>query len=175
MADFKQIGIDLDVNRAIESNRRSFAETENDILRRLLLRDAEATPLPSIGPDIESQVTRARGRWTVVRGANRRAAQNLKEAYRTALLVLHEEFPDFLEKFADEQARSRRFIAKSPADLYLRSPALARSHAKPLADGWFFDTNLSTDQVSRRVRIAARLCGLRYGKDLMLLNNMEQI
>ncbi len=178
MVSLKQIGIDVDVNGVIESNRQSFTETENDILRRLLMpaadesrRSRPAVPLA----DLDSGAVRARGRWAIVRGTNRRPASNLKEAYRLFLLQLHEEFPDFLERFADEQARSRRFVARSPTDLYLKSPALARHHAKPLADGWFFDTNLSTDQVARRVRVAARICGLRYGTDLMLLNNMEQI
>ena len=176
MPRLKQIGIDVDLNGVIESNRRSFSETENDILRRLLL-GAKALSAPAVpnGSETETSAVRARGRWTVVRGQNRVAAANLKEAYRQALLLLHEEFPDFLERFSEEEARARRFVAKSPVDVYLKSPALARHHAKPLADGWFFDTNLSTDQVARRVRIAARICGLHYGSDFALLNNLEQI
>ena len=178
MPRLKQIGIDVEVNGVIESHRRSFSESENEILRRLLLPIASGsspTPVDPVGADIESQAVRARGRWTVVRGQNRMPAANLKEAYRTALLLLHEEFPDFLDRFSEEEARARRFVAKSPVDLYLKSPALARDHAKPLTEGWFFDTNLSTDQVARRVRIAARICGLRYGKEFALLNNLEQI
>jgi hypothetical protein len=178
MSGLKQIGIDVDVNRVIEGHRRAFSESPNDILRRLLVRnlaDRPTTTPPRASTAPESETVRRRGRWTVDRGSTRIAAGNLKEAYRSALLLLNEEFPDFLERFAEEQARSRRYVAKSPTELYLASPRLARHHAKPLVDGWFFDTNLSTDQVARRVRIAARICGIRYGADFRLLNNLEQI
>ncbi len=178
MPRFKKVGIDVDVNGIIESHRRSFSESENDILRRLLLpMENGKTPgrADPAGPDLEERAVRARGRWTVLRGDRRIPAANLKEAYRAALLLLHEEFPEFLKRFGEEEARARRFVARSAVDLYLKSPALARHHAKPLVDGWFFDTNLSTDQVSRRVRIAARICGLRYGTEFALFNNLEQI
>lgn len=178
MPRLKQIGIDLEVNRVIEGHRRSFSESPNDILRRLLPLDVADRPAgtpPRASAAPESETVRRRGRWTVERGSKRIAAGNLKEAYRSALLLLNEEFPGFLSRFAEEQARSRRFVAKSPSELYLASPRLARHHAKPLVDGWFFDTNLSTDQVARRVRIAARICGVHYGPDFRLLNNLEQI
>jgi len=178
MPRLKQIGIDVEVNRVIEGHRRSFSETPNEILRRLLpsdLPDRSPQARPVSSAAIESESLRRRGRWSVERGSKRIAAGNLKDAYRSALLLLNEEFPDFLGRFAEQQARSRRFVAKSPSDLYLASPRLARHHAKPLVDGWFFDTNLSTDQVARRVRIAARICGIRYGADVRLLNNLEQI
>lgn len=178
MSGLKQIGIDIDVNGVIEGHRRAFSESPNDILRRLLVRDAAdrpaTAPMRASSPP-ESDTVRRRGRWTVERGSKRIAAGNLKEAYRSALLLLNEEFPDFLNRFAEEQARSRRFVAKSPSELYLASPQLARHHAKPLVDEWFFDTNLSTDQVARRIRIAARICGVHYGPDFRLLNNLEQI
>jgi hypothetical protein len=100
---------------------------------------------------------------------------NLKSAYRTLLLLLHERHPNFLQAYSEERARARRFVARAPRDLYLNSPELAKHHAKPLTAGWYFDTNLSTDQVARRARIATRLCGLSYGKDVRILNNLEEI
>lgn len=175
MARLKQIGIDVEVSAVIEKHRRTFSESENEILRRLLVDVREAVRPEASSREIDNHAIRGRGMWTVVRGKNREAAPNLKEAYRRTLLLLHEEFSDFLQRFSQEEARARRFVAKSPTDLYLKSPALARHHAKALADGWFFDTNLSTDQVARRVRIAAGICGLHYGTDLALLNNLQQI
>ncbi|HWH22520.1 MAG TPA: hypothetical protein VNT25_04405 [Allosphingosinicella sp.] len=177
MERMKQIGIDIEVNATIERHRRTFSESENDILRRLLLDDNKTAPARA--PDLSCMRgqpgERSTGRWTVDLEGQRVPAANLKGAYRTLLLLLAERYPQFLEKFSQERARSRRFVARSPQQLYLASPGLAKDHAKPLTDGWFFDTNLSTDQVARRVRIAARLCGLQYGKDLRLLNNLEQI
>lgn len=188
MSDLKRIGIDVDVSGVIENGRRSFSESENDILRRLLLpraspavRSGAERPAPKamaeLPPDLPAPApaTRSTGNWAVDLSGRRIAAPNLKTAYRTLLVLLSEADPHFLEKFSKEQARSRRFVARSPGELYLASPRLAAKHAAPLGDGWYFDTNLSTDQVSRRARIAARLCGLRYGTDVYLLNNLQQI
>ena len=118
---------------------------------------------------------RIRGLWTVELLGQRKSAANLKEAYRVLLLWLHAEHPTFLEAFAQARGRSRRFIARVPAQLYLKSPHLAKDHAQPLADGWFFDANLSTAQVGVRARIAARLCGLRYGSEVRILDNLREI
>src|SRR3954469_22204816 len=170
----KTIEIDLDVNAAIETRRRSFSEAPNDILRRILVEEEEeaapdrsAAPRPK-GAEVEAKRPgeRITGRWTVVFLGMREAAPNLKGAYRNLLLLLHGHDERFLAKFAGQQARARRFVARKPEDLYLNSPDLAKHHAKPLTDGWFFDTNLSTNQVARRARVAARVAGLRYGKDL---------
>jgi hypothetical protein len=206
MSEMKRIGIDLEVNAAIQASRRSFSESENDILRRLLLNGAakEAPRRGSAPEGLEAEPgerstgrwtmeaepgerstgrwtmeaepgERSTGRWTVEVQGERVAAANLKGAYRTLLLILAQREPDFLQRYAEESSRSRRFIARAPRDLYLATPELAKDHAKPLTDGWYFDTNLSTDQVARRIRIAARVCGLRYGSDVRLLNNLEQI
>jgi hypothetical protein len=175
---FKQIEIDVEVNRAIEQARLSFAESENEILRRLLLKSrvaktaiharAPAPPSPQ-GPP------RARGLWTVELSGARESAANLRDAYGLLLRRLAERFPDFLERFSHEKARSRRFVARNGLHLYGTAPHLAGKHAKPLVDGWFFDTNLSTVQVAQRVRIAARLCGLPYGKDVRILDDLREI
>ena len=42
MADFRTIEIDLDVHKLIEAERRNFAESDNDALRRLLRIDVSA-------------------------------------------------------------------------------------------------------------------------------------
>jgi negative regulator of replication initiation len=179
MSDMKMIEIDLDVNAAIEGERRSFRESANDILRRRLLGDREgARPPAQSAVDLESVEEpgeRVTGRWMVELGGKRVSTSNLKSAYRTLLLLLEERHPDFLQAFSEERARARRFVARAPRDLYLNSPDLAKHHAKPLAAGWYFDTNLSTDQVARRARIAARLCGLKYGRDVRILNGLEEI
>jgi hypothetical protein len=179
MAEMKIIEIDLDVNAAIERDRLSFKETANEILRRRLLGGRESGPPRETSAvdleSIEEPGERSTGRWTVELGGKRVSTSNLKTAYRTLLLLLHERHPDFLQAFSEERARARRFVARAPRDLYLNSPDLAKHHAKPLTAGWYFDTNLSTDQVARRARIAARLCGLRYGRDARILNGLEEI
>jgi len=92
-----------------------------------------------------------------------------------SLIKLSEHVPDFLQRFSLETGRSRRYVARSPAELYMKSPHLAADHAHPLVDGWYFDSNLSREQIKRRVRVAARLAGMNYGSDIKILENLALI
>jgi hypothetical protein len=178
MARLKQIGIDVDVHRAIEQARQSFAESENDILRRVLLGERQARPQQTIRRNSDparDTVARSRGLWSVEVRGERLSAANMKDAYRQLLLKLDELSPNFIERFAVERARSRKFVARKPSDLYDSSPHLAKDHAQPLKDGWYFDTNLSTEQVAARAKVAARIAGLSYGRDVKLLENLRVI
>jgi negative regulator of replication initiation len=173
-----QVGIDEEVRRLIERHRLSLTESENDILRRVLPRVPPAPPLPGALAAAASpppRGTRRRGQWTVEVQGERIAVANLKAAYRALLEILHSRHPDFLAAFAEEKGRRRLFVARTPAQLYPASPHLAKRHAAPLASGWYFDTNVSTTQVARRARVAARLCGLRYGADVRILENLREI
>jgi negative regulator of replication initiation len=176
----RMIEIDVDVHRVIERGRQAFGESENDILRRLLLpaRSRRAGPqseAPPGAPRGASGAPRSRGLWSVEMAGRRIPAANLKHAYRILLRELAVAHPHFLEAFAGETGRARRFVARTPAALYGRSPHLARKHAVPLADGWYFDSNLSAQQVASRARIAARLCGLHYGSDVRIFDNFREI
>lgn len=177
MGRLKQVGIDLEVNRMVEQHRRSFSESTNDILARILpLVPILAPSRPvRVGTASSAPGTRTRGQWTVAIEGRRISAGNLKVAYRTLLIALSERFPDFLARFAEEKGRSRRFVARTPGGLYGASPHLAKDHAEALVDGWYFDTNLSSAQVAARARVAARLCGLRYGADVQILENLPEI
>lgn len=177
MARLKQVGIDVDVNRAIENARLTLSESQNEILRRLLLGEKKRHPPPpqQSSDSSSDQPVRSRGLWSVEIKGEKLSAANMKGAYRTLLLRLDELSPEFLNRFAGERSRSRRFVARNPSSLYDSSPHLARQHGQPLKDGWYFDTNLSTEQVKKRVRIAARVAGLTYGRDVRLLDNFREV
>jgi len=172
----RRIEIDLDVHRAIEAARRGLGESENEILRRLLLpaRSARRRPRGDRAGAPAAASPRSRGLWSVEICGRRIAAANLKDAYRVLLRELDAAHPDFLAAFAEERTFGRRFVARGPAALYGRSPHLAR-HAQALGGGWWFDSNLSAGQVARRARIAARLCGLHYGSEVRILDNLREI
>lgn len=185
MGRLKQIEIDVDINRLIEEGRRSFDESENDILRRILLADRAAQqreaaappPPPPFPPAVAEQdePRRVRGNWAVEYQGEMLPAANLKDAYRTLLLRLADDFPNFLDEFASFGSRSRRFVARTPHELYANSPHLTTTHARILGHGWFYDTNLSADQISQRARVAARICGLNYGSDIKVMSNLVEI
>lgn len=176
MAKFKQIGIDVEVSRAIEANRLSFSETENDILRRMMTgARPQRLPSPKFNPPILLQGKRNRGAWSVVVNGEKSAAASLTSAYQTMLLSLAGQDSGFLEKFSARRARTRLFVARRPEALYGNSPHLAIDFAKPLTDGWYFDTNLSLQQIAQRARAAAEVSGLRYGVDLYIAKEGEAI
>jgi hypothetical protein len=172
----RTIEIEIDVHRAIERARIALGESENDILRRLLRPKRIRAVLPDVpgGSARPSGPSRGRGLWSVEIGGRRRPAANAKQAYRILLHELAAAYPHFLEAFAEEQGRSRRFVARTPAALYGKAAHLAR-YAEPLVAGWYFDSNLSAARVARLARIAARLCGLHYGSDVRILDNLREI
>jgi hypothetical protein len=171
----KRIEVDGDVHRAIERQRRGASESESDILRRVLALAPPASRPAVVDPPLDPPGTRRRGLWTVEIEGEKIPAANLKSAYRILLQALSERCPDFLDEFAEEKGRSRRYVARSPALLYPASPHLAKRHAEALAPGWYFDSNLSAARVSRLARIAARICGLRYGRGVRILDNLREI
>ena len=177
MGQLKQIEIDLDVHRLIEEARRSFDESPNEILRRLLSGHApKPVSLSAPAPLAEQhEPRRIRGNWSVEYQGETIPAANLKDAYRLLLLRLSEGFPNFLEEFSTYGSRSRRFVARTPHELYANSPHLTTHHARILTDEWFYDTNLSSDQISQRARIAARICGLAYGSETKIMSNLIEI
>lgn len=173
MEKFRQIGIDVDINRVIEASRLSFAETENDILRRLLLQ-AEQTCLPGTPAMPLVSVTeldppqfgsRNTGFWQAGLKGNVLAATSLKDAYCKFVLLAHRQDKLFFRRFAKLQARTRKYVAEDPRALYLKSPHLAKDHAVELTPGWFIDCNLSESQIGQRARAASRELGIQYGKE----------
>src|SRR3954467_12375080 len=172
----RQIEIDIEVHRAIERGRRARGEREKEILRRLLLPapGRGARPAPARMTGAANAEPRRRGLWSVEIGGRHIPAANLKDAYRALLGELQAAHPDFLDTFGRERTFGRNFVARAPAELYGRSPHLVR-HAQPLGGGWYFDSNLSAAQVAKRARIAARLCGLFYGSDVRILDNLREI
>ena len=168
MPKTKQISIDVDVHRIIESNRNSFAESDNDILRRMLLnptKEAQRKPPPQT---TASRDSRRRGEWTITLEGNERSAANMKGAYCALLRMLSERDPQFLLKFSTLRSRTRQFVAREPASLFRSSPHLAKDYATELTTGWFVDTNLSEQQVSRRIRDAANTAQLVYGSQVKI-------
>lgn len=185
--DMKQIAVDLDVNRVIEAARQSFAETPNDILRRILLGRSEmvpalltpaSLPVPSPTPpatgaplvavtelDMPQFGKRTMGHWQAKVADSVVAASSLREAYCRFLVLAHQHDPAFLDRFSGLGSKARRYVARSPVDLYLKSPHLAKDHAVELLPGLYADTNLSESQIAKRARVAARELGLFYGTE----------
>ena len=175
MAKLKQISIDVDVNRIIESHRESFSERENDILRRLLLGRIEHPASTVTKLDVAQFGERTTGLWQVKFGETIVGATSLKDAYCKLLVLAIEQNESFLERFSKHKGKSRYYVARKPEQLYTNSPHLAAKHALQLLPGWFVDTNLSETQVGTRARVAAREAGLFYGREAWIKNQSRLV
>ncbi len=74
----------------------------------------------------------------------------------------------FLERFAarPKHGRTRRYLARTPEELYPGRTDLAREHSVKLKSGWYVGTNVSHAQIERIVEMACEVSRVRFGKDL---------
>lgn len=75
-----------------------------------------------------------------------------------------------LQKYAihsDAQGQTRRYIARTTAELYPNRPDLWRHHEQ-LPGGWLVATNLNNELKLKIVRLASKLAGLNLGKDIVI-------
>ena len=78
--------------------------------------------------------------------------------------------PTFLERFAarPKHGRTRRYLARSPDELYPGRPDLAREHSFKLQSGWHVGTNVSHAQIERIIEMACEVSRVRFGKELIV-------
>ncbi len=76
----------------------------------------------------------------------------------------------FLERFAarPKHGRTRRYLARSPEELYPGRPDLAREHSFKLQSGWYVGTNVSHAQIERIIEMACEVSRVSFGKDLIV-------
>lgn len=169
MSGLTQIEVTLATYKAIEAARLSFAESHDEIMRRVLatrrsarlspVRDASRTAPPA---------TRRRGNVSANLFGRDVPVANLKGAYIAILNALLRHKPSLFERLALEGTNRRRWIARSTDALYPQSPHLARDHALAIGGDWFIDTNVSRKQIDQRLAVAARIAGYRYGEDVRI-------
>lgn len=182
----KKIEIDLEVHRAIEAARTSFDQSANDILRNLVVEQAEGRarqPPANAGRHsagkVESAIpigSRTTGKWSVECKGVTYIARNLREAYITAIARIVDHDPGVFEILSQDGNR-RKFVARRPEELYPHSRHLAEKHRNNwyrLGD-WYVDLNLSRAQAAKRVRRACALVGLAYGTDLTVKENLSAL
>lgn len=76
----------------------------------------------------------------------------------------------FLERFAarPKHGRTRRYLARSPEELYPGRPDLAREHSAQLQSGWYVGTNVSHAAIERIIEMACEVAQVRLGKELII-------
>jgi hypothetical protein len=95
---------------------------------------------------------------------------NAKDAMVVVLRELAKTNPSFLEQCSlhpDAQGRKRRYIARSPEELYPDREDL-REMRETLPDGWLVATNLNNVLKKTIIRLATEVAGLTFGKDVIV-------
>lgn len=95
---------------------------------------------------------------------------NAKEAMLIVLRELAKRDPTFLERcsqHADAQGRKRRYIARTPEELYPDREDL-RDLRETLPGGWLVATNINNVLKRTIIRLAADVAGLEDGKDIVV-------
>jgi hypothetical protein len=95
---------------------------------------------------------------------------NAKDAMVIVLRELAKTNPSFLERCSqhpDAQGRKRRYIARTPEELYPDREDL-REMREILPGGWMVATNLNNVLKKTIIRLAAETAGLSFGKELIV-------
>lgn len=96
--------------------------------------------------------------------------QNAKDAMVIVLRELAKQNHSFLERCSqhpDAQGRKRRYIARTPEELYPDREDL-REMRETLPDGWYVATNLNNVLKKTIIRMATEVAGLSFGKDIIV-------
>lgn len=98
------------------------------------------------------------------------AYHNAKDAMVIVLRELAKDDPTFLERCSqhpDAQGRKRRYIARTPEELYPDREDL-REMRESLSGGWFVATNLNNILKKTIIKLATEVAGLTFGKDVIV-------
>ncbi len=98
------------------------------------------------------------------------ACRNGREVLVSVFEALAKRDGTFLDRFAarPKHGRTRRYLARSPEELYPGRPDLAREHFFKLESGWYIGTNVSHAQIERIIEMACEVSKVRYGKELIV-------
>lgn len=116
-------------------------------------------------PSIES----SRSGKLVLQGKSH-SYHNAKDAMVIVLRELAKSDASFLERCSqhpDAQGRKRRYIARTPEELYPDREDL-RDMREQLPGGWWVATNLNNVLKKTIIRLATDVAGLSFGKDVVV-------
>jgi hypothetical protein len=86
---------------------------------------------------------------------------------RSELVKTDSSFLERCSRHPGFQGRTRRYIARTPQELYPDRPDL-RECRSALPGGWLIATNISNREKEKIIRLATEVAGLTYGKDVIV-------
>jgi hypothetical protein len=103
-----------------------------------------------------------------VLNGQRYPARNARDVLVSVFEALSQRDGTFLERFAalPKHGRTRRYLAKTPEELYPGRPDLSHEHSTQLRSGWWLGTNVSRAQIERIIEMACEVARVKYGREL---------
>lgn len=147
---------------------------ENISLRSITTpaQPSRSTPIvaPTISPTQNPAPLRAGNSTGFSLDGHQFNARNSREVLVNVFEALAQRDSTFLERFAalPKHGRTRRYLARTPDELYPDRPDLARGHSLKLRGGWYLGTNVSRAAIARIVEMGCNIANLRFGRDLVI-------
>ena len=76
-------------------------------------------------------------------------------------------FPERFQLAASSIGRSRRYVGRTPQEVYPARPRLWKQ-TEPFAPGWVVGINESDDRKRQLLKLACQVVGLRFGRDVQV-------
>lgn len=132
---------------------------------------ATQPPRPTVPPPTPAApVGSPVGAVGYVINGQRYPAKNARDVLVSVFEALSQRDATFLERFAalPKHGRTRRYLARSPEDLYPGRPDLSREHSTQLSSGWWLGTNVSRAAIERIIEMACEVARINYGRELSI-------
>lgn len=101
-----------------------------------------------------------RGKWY--------PAKSARDVLFQVFSKLAEVDPSFLQRFASlpKHGTKRRYLARTPEELYPHRPDLARNHSHEIPGGWWLVVHLSKNAIEKLIKMACQVARINYGTEL---------
>lgn len=132
---------------------------------------ATQPPRPTVPPPTPAApVGSPVGAVGYVINGQRYPARNARDVLVSVFEALSQRDATFLERFAalPKHGRTRRYLARSPEELYPGRPDLSREHSTQLSSGWWLGTNVSRAAIERIIEMACEVARINYGRELSI-------
>jgi len=130
----------------------------------------DKSPKDDVSPQRVEHESGSSRRGTLLLRGKKYSYNNAKDAMVIVLRELSKTNSSFLERCAqhpDAQGRKRRYIARTPEELYPDRPDL-RDCRESLPGGWLVATNINNVLKKTIIRLATDVAGLRFGNDVIV-------
>lgn len=137
------------------------------------LRSPDSAPQPTRPPAPHppvAPVANPPGSVGFVFNGQRYPARNARDVLVSVFETLAQRDGTFFERFAalPKHGRTRRYLAKTPEELYPGRPDLSHEHSTQLSSGWWLGTNVSRAQIERIIEMACDVARIKYGRELSI-------